>query len=380
MKQRPRRNSNSRKRLDIRDVASHAGVSIATVSRTINGIASVDKELARRVWKSIRELGYFPNTQARALVSGRSRILGLIVSEITNPFFPELIQGFEDVATSYGYEILIGSTSYDPERMQRCVRRMLERNVDGAAIMTFGLEAPVREQLVQQLDNIPIVFVDEAPAGARACALTIDYLHGIREGVQHLAALGHRKIAFISGPLVQRSAQLRKNAFLRAMGEIGCVPPPHWLIEGSHTIEGGMAAMEGMLTRKSLPTGVMCSNDMTAIGVLRVLARNGIEVPRQISVIGFDDIQLAEYVNPPLTTVRMSRHGLSRAAVEALRNQIEAPEKPVPKILLEVSTTLTVRQSTGYAPRSSVPRRAGSSARTGASGRARNQLPATSPP
>jgi DNA-binding LacI/PurR family transcriptional regulator len=357
MKPRPRRKANSRHRLDIRDVAAHAGVSIATVSRTINGVASVDKELARRVWKSIRELDYFPNTQARALVSGRSRILGLLVSEITNPFFPELIQGFEDIATSHGYEILIGSTSYDPDRIKRCVRRMLERNVDGAAIMTFGLEEPVREQLVQQLSNIPIIFVDDAPAAARAFALTIDYHHGIREGVQHLAALGHRKIAFISGPLVQRSAQLRKAAFLQSADEIGCIPPPHWLLEGSHTLEGGMQAMESMLARRTLPTAVMCSNDMTAIGVLRVLAGAGIEVPKKISIIGFDDIQLAEYVYPPLTTIRMSRNGLARAAVEALRTQIEAPEKPLLKTLLNVTTNLAVRRSTGCVPRASSSRR-----------------------
>lgn len=347
MKQRPRREANPRHRLDIRDVAAHAGVSVATVSRTINGIPTVDEELARRVWQSIRELDYLPNTQARALVSGRSRILGLLVSEITNPFFPELIHGFEDIATSYGYEILIGSTSYDPVRTQRCVRRMLERSVDGVAIMTFGLEDPLREQLVQQLGNIPIVFTDDAPAAARASALHIEYHRGIREGVQHLAALGHRKIAFISGPLAQHSAQLRKTAFLQSADEIGCVPPAPWLPEGTHTLEGGMMAMERILARKTLPTAVMCSNDMTAIGVLRVLARNRMEVPRQISVIGFDDVELAEYVFPPLTTIRLSRNGLARAAVEALRHQLEAPEKPVPEVLLEVSTNLIIRQSTG---------------------------------
>lgn len=351
MKQPLRREGHVRRRLDIRDVALHAGVSIATVSRTINGIPTVRSELAAQVWKSIRELDYMPNTQARALVSGRSRILGLLVSEITNPFFPELIQGFEDIATSHGYEILIGSTSYDSDRIERCIRRMLERNVDGAAIMTFGLPERLRERLARQLGSMPIVFTDEAPAAPRACALTIDYRRGIGEAVQHLAALGHRRIAFISGPLGQNSARLRKAAFLHAAEECGCRPPAAWLPEGTHTLEGGMLAMEQMLARNTAPTAVMCSNDMTAIGVLRVLARHGLQLPRDVSVIGFDDIQLAEYVFPPLTTVRMSRNGLARAAVEALRNQIEAPDKPVPAILLEVSTTLVVRQSTGCAPR-----------------------------
>src|ERR1039458_292068 len=126
--------------MDIRTVAEHANGSIATVSRTINHIPTVNPKMAKRVWEVIRELDYFPNTQARSLVSGRSRLLGLIVSEITNPFFPELIQGFEDVAVEHGYEILIGSTNYDPERMKRCIRRMVERKAEGVAVMTFGIE------------------------------------------------------------------------------------------------------------------------------------------------------------------------------------------------------------------------------------------------
>ncbi|HTV16590.1 MAG TPA: LacI family DNA-binding transcriptional regulator [Acidobacteriaceae bacterium] len=336
------------RRQDIHDVARHARVSIATVSRTINGVSTVDKELAKRVWKAIRELNYFPNTHARALVSGRSRLLGLLVSEITNPFFPELVQGFEDVATRHGYEILIGSTNYEPDRMKNCVRRMVERNVEGVAIMTFGIEGPLLEELSQR--QIPMVFVDAAPAQERMSAIAVNYQQGIREGVQHLAVLGHRRIAFISGPLMQRSAQLRKAAFLKAVAEIGLEPPPQWLLEGDHTLEGGMKCMETLLQVPERPTAVMCSNDMTAIGALRVLARNGISVPGDISVIGFDDIHLAEFVYPPLTTVRMSRNSLARAAVEALRCHIETPDQEPSRTVLEVPTSLTVRQSTSYAP------------------------------
>src|ERR1700728_1838740 len=133
--------------MDIREIARRAKVSTATVSRAINRVPTVDPQLAKRVWKVVDELGYYPNTQARALVSGRSRLFGLIVSEITNPFFPELIQGFEDIAVENGYEILIGSTNYDPKRMTHCIRRMLERKVDGVAVMTFGIEEPLLDQL-----------------------------------------------------------------------------------------------------------------------------------------------------------------------------------------------------------------------------------------
>src|SRR5581483_1743849 len=171
IKKRPRQKKGDRKRLDIRDVAKHARVSIATVSRTINRVPTVDKDLAKRVWKAIEELNYFPNTQARALVSGRSRLFGLLISEITNPFFPELIQGFEDFAIENNYEILIGSKNYDPERMEICIRRMIERNVEGVAVMTFGIEEPLLDELVSR--NIPMVFVDAAPPNEKVCSILL---------------------------------------------------------------------------------------------------------------------------------------------------------------------------------------------------------------
>jgi len=336
-----------KRRLDIRDVAKHARVSIATVSRTINRVPTVDKQLAERVWKSIEALNYFPNTQARSLVSGRSRLFGLLVSEITNPFFPELIQGFEEIAVSNGYEILIGSTNYDLNRMDSCIRRMLERNVDGVAVMTFGIEQPLLDELASR--DVPMVFVDTAPPVPLVRALVVDYRKGIREGVQHLAALGHREFSFISGPLQRLSSQLRQAAFLKSLAEIGAPPEQEWLIEGDHTLEGGMAATEKLLKGRKLPTALMCSNDMTAIGAMRVLARAGVKVPEDISIIGFDDVHLAEFVNPPLTTVRMSRNDLARGAYEALRAICETPEASAPQM---IPTTLIVRQSTSY-PRGS---------------------------
>src|SRR5215469_7919649 len=180
--------------MDIRAVAKRANVSIATVSRTINRIPTVNPKLAKQVWDAIRELDYFPNSQARALVSGRSGLLGIIVSEITNPFFPELIQGFEDVAVENRYEILVSSTNYDPKRMELCIRRMIERKVEGVAVMTFGIEQPLFEQLAER--NIPLVLIDVGPDRPGISLLKIDYYHGIRQGVQHLAALGHRRIGF----------------------------------------------------------------------------------------------------------------------------------------------------------------------------------------
>ncbi len=338
--------------MSIRDVALRAGVSIATVSRTVNHIPTVNPELAQRVWKAIAEVGYLPNTQARALVSGRSRMLGLIVSEITNPFFPELVQEFETLAVAQGYEVLIGSTNYDPARTESLLRRLLQRNVDGVAVMTFGVEEELIQKLVES--EFPLVFVDAAPNLPNIRILKVDYAEGIRQGVQHLAALGHRRIAFISGPLAQRSPAARRDAFLKSMAELGLQVPPEHLVEGSHTMEGGINAMERLLGVPELPTAVMCSNDMTAIGVLHALYRTTHRVPADISVVGFDDIHLAQFMLPPLTTVQMSCRDLATAAVEALRAGIEPDHPRHGKKEWHIPTRLVVRQSSTF-PRGSLP-------------------------
>lgn len=337
-----RRSTSKSERMDIHAVAKLAHVSIATVSRTINHIPSVNPKLAKRVWEAIRELNYFPNTQARALVSGRSRMLGLIVSEITNPFFPELIQGFEDVAVESGYEILIGSTNYEPDRMQRCIRRMVERNAEGVAVMTFGIEQPLLDQLAER--KVPLVFVDFAPNRPGMSVLKVDYHHGIRQGVQHLAALGHRRIAFVSGPLRLHSAQSRLAAFRKALGECGIPVDEKLVVEGDHTMEGGMVAAEKLMVEKDLPTAILCSNDMLAIGVLHELAHSGVRVPDDVSIIGFDDIHMAAMMIPPLTSIQMSRADLASAAVNALRGHLEG----APKREYRIDTRLVVRESTGF--------------------------------
>src|SRR6202046_3248371 len=232
---RTRRRSGSKSdRMDIHAVAKLANVSIATVSRTINHVPTVNAKMAKRVWEVIRELNYFPNTQARALVSGRTRLFGLIVSEITNPFFPELIQGFEDIAVENGYEILVSSTNYDPKRMSHCIRRMLERKVEGVAIMTFGIEEPLLDQLARR--KVPLVFIDVGPDRPGVSVLKVDYHHGIRQAGQHLAAWGHRHIAFVSGPMRLHSAQSRLAAFSKSMQECGISPEVSQIVEGDHTL------------------------------------------------------------------------------------------------------------------------------------------------
>ncbi len=336
--------------MNIREIAKRAKVSTATVSRTINGISTVDPRLAKRVWKIIDESGYRPNIQARALVSGRSHILGLVVSEITNPFFPEIVEGFENLAVEHGYEIMLVSTVHDPTRMDLSVRRMTERRVDGVAVMTFGMEDLLLDD--RELSNVPLVFVDVGPKRPRVSNIRINYLNGIRQAVQHLAALRHQQIAFISGPQELKSAKSRRNAFEKAMSEIGLDVIKHLIVEGDHTVEGGVAAMQSLLSLPVPPTAVMCSNDMTALGVMRKCYEEGLNIPRDLSLVGFDDIRLAQFVSPPLTTVRMSQSELARLAFHSLLTEIEreTPTEHGTEYLLE--TSLVLRDSTTLAPAS----------------------------
>jgi len=329
--------------MDIRQVAKRAGVSTATVSRTINNLA-VRPGTARRVRQAIEELKYFPNTHARSLVSGRSRIVGLIVSDITNPFFPELVKGFEDAATQKGYEVLLSNTEYDSSRMATSVRRMLERKVDAVAIMTSEMDRSFTQQLAGR--DIPMVFLDVGTVEKHVSNIKVDYASGILQAVEHLIGLGHRRVAFISGPADLKSARIRQSAFLKAMQKRG-MGDPAWIETGNHRIDGGFQAMSRLLERTPLPTAVLSSNDLTALGALRAIRRKGLRVPDDISVVGFDDIALAEFTEPPLTTVRLPRTEIAGKAFEALLASLGDTKRMGAEYL--ISPQLVVRESTARA-------------------------------
>lgn len=325
-----------------------AKVSIATVSRTINGSPLVSDRLTKRVWQAIEQLNYFPNTHARSLVSGRSRIFGIIVENITNPFFPELIQNFEEIAVAHGYEILVSSSNSDPAVLTTCVRRMIERKVEGVAMLTFGEEEPVLDQLA--FHEIPLVLAEFRLEDPKTSTILLDYATGIRAAIAHLVELGHSKIAFLAGPHNIHSAMTRENDFRTAMEAGGLPVQKKWVIECDHTLKGGVAGFDRLQALAAGPTAILCSNDMTAIGVLRAAYLKGLRVPQDLSVIGLDDIDFAEFTLPPLTTIRLSRGDLARAAFEALRQQAE--ESSTSRIQREflVSTSLVLRGSTAAPP------------------------------
>lgn len=316
--------------------------------------------MSQRVWQAIEQLNYFPNTHARSLVSGRSRIFGIIVENITNPFFPELISSFEEIAVAHGYEILVSSTNSNAEQLTNCVRRMLERKVEGVAVLTFGGEEPVLDQLA--FHDIPMVLCEFHLDDPNVSTIELDYSAGIHAAIAHLVELGHSRIGYLAGPHVLHSALTRLNAFQQSMEEASLELRKEWIIECDHTLKGGVAGFERLMQLSSRPTALICSNDMTAIGVLRAVYMAGLRVPEELSVIGLDDIDFAEFTLPPLTTIKLSRQELAKAAFDALRLQADraaAVEEPAIQRNFLVSTSLVVRGSTALPPGVSEARRAG---------------------
>ena len=330
--------------MTIEEVARRAKVSISTVSRTLHGSGPVGPATAERVWRAIKELDYRPNTTAQSLVSGRSRMLGLVVSDITNPFFPELIHGFQEVALQNGYDVLANSTNYDKSRTALCVRRMIDRKVDGVAIMTSEMDRTVTEQLASR--KVPLVFLDVGKVGEGISNIKVNYAQGITQAVEHLRALGHRRIAFISGPSTLKSARVRRDAFFDCLRRFGIAEHRELIEEGNHKIDGGLSAITRLLQRAEPPTAVLASNDLTAIGALRGARQSGLRVPHDVSVVGFDDIDMAQFTEPPLTTIRLLRSELASLACNALFQSIHGNTEGAE---FTMGTHLIIRESTAPA-------------------------------
>ena len=334
--------------MNIKAVALKARVSTATVSRTINGSAIVTPKTAERVRRAIEALNFYPDVNARALGSGRSSLYGLIISDITNPFFPELVKAFEDIAVEHKQEVLIANTNYDRTRMEACVIRMLQRKVDGVAIMTSEMDDRLIEVFSRR--NIPMVLMDAGEPGPGVSSLRFDYSSGIVAAMDHLIALHHSRIAFISGPLTLASARLRASAFTDTVAQHNLDSPKSMIAEGNHRVDGGYRAMQRILRGKVLPTAVVCSNDLTAIGAMSAIYQHGLRVPEDISIVGYDDILLASHTHPSLTTLRLPRTELAQRAFHSLfgvgRRSVESKVLPMGEAYM-FHPQLIVRQSTG---------------------------------
>jgi len=326
-----------------------ARVSHSTVSRVINNVATVDPKLSRRVLAVIEEVGYRPNHQAQALARGRSQTVGLIVSELSggNPFFAEIILYFERAAVAGGYEVLVSfaDTETDPNHVSVCAQRMIERQVDGIAVMTFGMEQALGNKA--ESFNLPMVYAgaDHTQGGIRN--VRINYLTGIRDAVKHLADFGHRRIGYLTGQLMMNSMRARYEAFRKAMKSAGVGLDKQIVAECDHTLEGGSQGMANLLNLPKLPTAVVCCNDMAAIGALKALSLKGLRAGKDMSIIGLDDLPLCKFMQPSLSTVRFSPKELAGLGFQALLEEIQGSEH---KGDYEYKTQFVLRESTG-APR-----------------------------
>lgn len=327
----------------MRDVADKAGVSVTTVSHVLNETRPVAQQTRVRVLDAIQQLNYFKNTSARLLVRGQSDLLGLIISDIENPFFPELIKSFERACTEQRMEVLLCATNYDRAQAQNAVRRMLENRVQGVAVMTSQFYPDLEAQLTEK--NVPVVLLGSPPARKNRSHIAIDYWRGISDAIGHLRDLGHRAIALATGPQDQVSARAHKDAVVHALKKAGL--KPFRIMEGDHRPESGASAARELLRGRERPTAIFCGNDRMAVGAIGAAMDLGFRVPGDLSVVGSDDVWMSRYSHPPLTTVRIPRETLGQLAFDALRRMLRSSARRGTEHTLE--TELVVRRSTAAA-------------------------------
>ena len=337
--------------MDILAVARKAGVSTATVSRVLNAPNKVREATAARVRAAIEQLNYRPNTNARSLRSGRSNLFGIIVSDIRNPFFPDLIEQFESLATQHGIDVTIANTGYNEQRLLVGVQRFLERGIDGLAVFTSEVSESALKLL--RTSETPVVFLNQPAVKGDFRTIRVDYVRGYVEAIEHLRMLGHHRIGFVAGPQALSSAIRRRKAFLAAVRSCNLSLEDDLVFEGDHKLTGGRFAAERLFSMRHPPSALVCSNDLTALGFLESATRLGRDIPRELSLIGFDDLFLCEVVHPALTTLHLSRKEIATRAFYALQSTTsDVREGPHSMI----SPYLVPRASTGAAMRP-MPRR-----------------------
>ncbi|HEX9938451.1 MAG TPA: LacI family DNA-binding transcriptional regulator [Longimicrobium sp.] len=325
------------------DVARRAGVSQATVSLVLSGNprARVAQATRERVMEAAEELGYRPNILARGLVRGKSYAIGVVVPDLTNPFFLDVVTGAQRVAAEAGYAVLPGDTREStPSRHLEALRA---RQVDGVIIDGVGAAALPHDAL----SELKVVVVDEP--SERWPGVASDALAAGRLAAEHLVGLGHRRLAFVGPATDVHGFRMRERGFFQALRAAGIALPHPWLVRTPPTVSGGLAAMKTLLASPSRPTAVFCANDLIAMGALKAALKAGVDVPRELSIVGCDDIEMASVVTPELTTIAVPARELGARAARLLLRQLEGQEVSVkPTRLLPVR--LVRRATTAVAP------------------------------
>jgi len=326
----------------IKDIAREAGVSTATVSHVINNTKYVSDETREKVQRAIEEFNYHPNAHAQMLALGRSNMIGLLVSDISNPFFPEIIKSIEAAVFAAGYNLILLNTNYEPERALDYVRRLLQMKVAGIILMIAEFDSSLIEEFKNKKTSV--VFHDLGVVGERMSNIILDYAVGIDEAVRHLVSLGHSKIVHIAGSHEIYSAGVRQQAFVDAMKKYFPDEADIKIYEGDFRFEGGRHAAHQILSESELPTAIVVANDMMALGAMQEFKGAGLRIPQDISIVGFDDISFASLSEPALTTVCSPRVEIGRRAFDALALTMEKPRQQ--GLEIRIPTYLVERNST----------------------------------
>ncbi|HEY3837605.1 MAG TPA: LacI family DNA-binding transcriptional regulator [Bryobacteraceae bacterium] len=329
----------------IKDIARKAGVSHCTVSRALHHSPLINAKTAERIREIARRSGYVPNQVARSLVSRSTHTVGVVVTTIADPFIGEVVEGIESIANQRGYSVILANSQADPDLEIKVVDSFTQRRVDGILVTASRVGALHGKRLAGT--NVPIVLINnqrlEQPAGAQTYSVGIDNVSATRDIVGHLIQLGHRRIAYIGDSLGYHSDEERFSGY-RAMLRLSRLPLDSELVlRGDGKAEQGEHAAARLLALPNPPTAIFCYNDMTALGALRAAAEHGLRVPQDVAIAGFDDLFVASYTTPPLTTIRQPKQEMGRRAMTILLDLLSG-EVPETRILLPGE--LVVRGST----------------------------------
>lgn len=326
----------------IKDVARAAKVSIATVSRILNGKDTVSPPLVERVMAAVEELQYHPNAMARALKVNESRSIGLIIPDIENPFFPALVRGVEDAAQMHHYAVILCNTDSKPEEEEKYIRFLQSKRVDGI-LFTGGPRSERNVELLSTL-SIPVVLLDRRVGSQLSAVITNNRLGGFM-ATEHLIKKGRRRIAFISGPAELSSVQERRQGYAEALEQYGLAPDQDLIQAGDFSFESGYQAASRLVASGQEFDGVFAANDLMAIGAIEYLAAYGLRVPAEIAVTGYDDIRMAGWYKPSLTTVRQPVYIMGQSAVKMIIDRITGENRQYREQI--ITPELVVRESSG---------------------------------
>lgn len=336
-------------RFSIKDVARIANVSHSTVSRALRDSPLVNPETAERIKKIARDSSYRVSAVARSLVTSKTRTLGVVVATVADPFIAEVIGGVERAARQRGYSVLLANSDALPDRETSVVESFEERRVEGIIVLASRVGSSYRKLLGNT--KIPIVLINNHQFGDVAYSVDIDNVSASREATRHLTELGHTEIAYIGNRHGFDSDTDRFSGYRQALTASDIPFRPELVLHGDGTPPGGEAAMEQILSLPHRPTGIFCYDDMTALGVLRKLREHGLRVPQDMSMVGFDDLMIASYTEPALTTIRQPKENMGKLATEMALNVISGVDG---ESNIKVAGELIVRQSTAAPARARV--------------------------